>query len=104
MPAPPSQAHIFVCTSDLPPQVAPSCGANGARKILDLLPFLLARAGVEGVRVTACCCLGACGSGANLVIYPEGTFYKGVTPGNIEVLVETHFVQGKPLEALVVAP
>ena len=53
--------------------------------------------------MTACGCLGACGTGANLVIYPEGTFYKGVTPSNIEALVEQHFVVGKPLEELVAA-
>lgn len=103
MPETSTKTHIFVCTSDLPPQIAPSCGANGGRQILDLLPFLLGRAGVRGVRVTACGCLGACGTGANLVIYPEGTFYKGVTPSNIEALVEQHFVVGKPLEELVAA-
>jgi len=70
---------------------------------LDKLPFLLAKLGLRDVRVTGCGCLGACGGGANLVIYPEGVFHRHVTVENIEELVEQHFIAGSPLKELVVA-
>jgi (2Fe-2S) ferredoxin len=103
MPYSSSSTHIFVCTSSLPPELGPSCGAASGAQILDRLPFLLAEQGLSGIRVTACGCLGACGEGANLVVWPEGVFYKGVTLDNLAQLVEQHFVVGEPLAELVVA-
>ena len=103
MPRTSTSSHVFVCTSAIPPELGPSCGAAGGRQILDRLPFLLAERGLAGIRVTACGCLGACGEGANLVVYPEGVFYKNVTLDNLVELVEQHFVRGVPLAELVVA-
>ena len=87
----------------MPPELGPSCGAASSGRILDKLPFLLAKFGLSDVRVTSCGCLGACGGGANLVIYPEGVFYRGVTVDNLEELVEKHFISRQPLKELVVA-
>lgn len=96
------RAHIFVCTSSLPPEVAASCGLEGG-KVLNALPFILAEQGLRGVRVTSCGCLGHCGGGASLVVYPEGVFYQGVTCEQLPELIQKHFVVRRPMAELVVA-
>jgi (2Fe-2S) ferredoxin len=53
------------------------------------------------VRVTACECLGPCFQGANLVIYPDGVWYTGVTPSDVAEIVESHLAQDQPVERLV---
>lgn len=45
-------------------------------------------------------CLGLCRHGPNMMIYPEGTWYCKVGPGDIEEIIETHFVRGEIVERL----
>jgi (2Fe-2S) ferredoxin len=52
------------------------------------------------VAVTACDCLGPCFDGPNLVIYPEGVWYAGVTAADVQEIVERHLVGGAVVERL----
>jgi (2Fe-2S) ferredoxin/2-polyprenyl-3-methyl-5-hydroxy-6-metoxy-1,4-benzoquinol methylase len=54
----------------------------------------------DEVQITACGSLGLCESGPNLVVYPEGVWYSGVTPADIPELVRSHFIEDTPLERL----
>ncbi len=45
-------------------------------------------------------CLGLCRHGPNMMIYPDGTWYCGVQPGDVTEIVETHFVTGCIVERL----
>jgi (2Fe-2S) ferredoxin/SAM-dependent methyltransferase/DNA-binding CsgD family transcriptional regulator len=49
------------------------------------------------VQITACGSLGLCESGPNMVVYPEGIWYGGMTPGDVPELVREHFGNGRPL-------
>lgn len=51
--------------------------------------------------VTECGCLGPYFDGPNLVIYPDGVWYAGVTPADIPELVASHLIGGHPVERLV---
>jgi (2Fe-2S) ferredoxin/predicted O-methyltransferase YrrM len=42
-----------------------------------------------------------CEHGPNLVVYPEGAWYSGVTPADVPELVRSHFQQGIPVARLV---
>lgn len=53
------------------------------------------------VAVTPCGCLGPCFDGPNLVVYPDGVWYAGVTPGDVAELVEQHLVAGEVVARLV---
>lgn len=53
------------------------------------------------VAVTPCGCLGPCFDGPNLVVYPDGVWYAGVTPADVAELVERHLVAGEVVERLV---
>lgn len=52
------------------------------------------------VRVTPCNCLGYCGIGPTMVIYPAGIWYKGVSVDDVDEILEKHIVDGKPVERL----
>jgi len=53
------------------------------------------------IGLTACECLGPCFDGPNMVIYPEGVWYAGVTPSDVEEIVERHLVAGQIVDRLV---
>lgn len=43
-------------------------------------------------------CLRVCKSGPILVVYPEGTYYFGMTADRIPEFVQKHLVEGTPIE------
>lgn len=53
------------------------------------------------VAVTSCGCLGPCFDGPNLVVYPDGIWYAGVTSADVPELVERHLVAGEVVQRLV---
>src|ERR1019366_5795591 len=61
---------------------------------------VVARGLEDEVQVTTCGSLGLCEHGPNLVVYPEGIWYSGVTPADVPEIVRSHFQQGTPVEAL----
>ena len=93
--------HVFVCEQRKPDGV-PCCAARDSAAVLEVLRREVAQHGLsETVQVTACGSLGLCERGPNLVVYPEGVWYSGVTPADVPELVESHFVHGVPVRRLV---
>jgi len=45
-------------------------------------------------------CLGLCDLGPILIVYPEGVFYTKVKSDDIHEIVESHFIENKPVERL----
>jgi (2Fe-2S) ferredoxin len=48
-------------------------------------------------------CLRICAGGPILVVYPEGTWYMGMTEDRIARFVEEHLVNGNPIEEWIFA-
>ena len=46
---------------------------------------------VDYVQVTTCGSLGLCEHGPNMVVYPEGVWYVGVSPEDVPEIVRSHF-------------
>lgn len=44
-------------------------------------------------------CLRICQNGPIMVVYPEGTWYHLVDEAKVEQIIQSHILQGKPLEA-----
>jgi (2Fe-2S) ferredoxin len=95
--------HFFVCQTSRPENgPKPSCAANGSAQLysrlltaLDEHPELAAE-----VAVTACGCLGLCYDGPIIVVYPEVTWYARVGEAELEEIIKTHLIGGKPVERL----
>ncbi|MCW3060372.1 MAG: putative ferredoxin [Capsulimonas sp.] len=78
-----------------------SCGPRGGSAIADAFRAAIARRGwPAGVKVTATGCLTPCLIGPNLVVYPEGVWYSGVSPNDVEEIVATHLDRGAVVERL----
>ncbi len=97
----PFRFHVFVCDQRKPDGV-PCCGARGSGQVLEALRREIIAHGLEDeVQVTTCGSLGLCEHGPNLLVYPEGTWYSGVTPADVAEIVGSHFQQDTPVERLV---
>jgi len=96
----PFRYHVFICDQRKPEGV-PCCAARGSAATIDALRKEIgARDLIDRVQITTCGSLGACERGPNLVVYPEGVWYSGVKPEDVPELVESHFIEGRPLERL----
>jgi (2Fe-2S) ferredoxin/SAM-dependent methyltransferase len=97
----PFRFHVFVCDRQKPEGV-PCCTARGSGQMLEALRREINARGLEDeVQVTTCGSLGLCEHGPNLVVYPEGIWYSGVTPADVPEIVRSHFQEDAPVERLV---
>jgi (2Fe-2S) ferredoxin len=54
----------------------------------------------DKVAITVTACLGPCGTGANVLVYPEGVMYGGVKKEDVGVIFDEHLLGGQPVERL----
>ncbi len=93
--------HIFICTNDKP---APkkSCGSERGMVLVDLFKEKLKEHDDlhKTMRAQKTGCLDVCAFGPGVVVYPEGVFYGGVTPEDVDEIFESHILNDKPVERL----
>ncbi len=58
----------------------------------------------EEVQVIATGCQGFCAEGPIVIVQPDGVLYCKVTPKDVPILVEEHFLKGRPLQKLLYTP
>jgi (2Fe-2S) ferredoxin len=94
--------HVFVCENRRDPDDPRGCcAAKGSEEIRAALKDELARRGLKKVvRANGAGCLDACAFGPSIVVYPEGVWYGGVTVADVAEIVESHLVNGIPVERL----
>jgi (2Fe-2S) ferredoxin/2-polyprenyl-3-methyl-5-hydroxy-6-metoxy-1,4-benzoquinol methylase len=96
----PFRYHVYVCDQKKP-EGAPCCSARGSQKTIDALRAEIAKHSLgDTVQVTTCGSLGLCGRGPNMVVYPDGIWYSGVTPEDVAEIVRMHFGSGLVVERL----
>jgi (2Fe-2S) ferredoxin len=54
------------------------------------------------VAVTPTGCLGPCGMGPSVLVYPEGIMYGNVTVADVSAIFDEHLLGGNPVERLIV--
>lgn len=98
---PDHRARILVCAG------GPCMNAGAA----DLWQHLRARQDSEKLRhrapgMMSCrtSCLGPCALGPVVQVWPEGTYYGGVTLEALDQIIDQHIVGGNPVQALSYAP
>lgn len=100
MPRP--QRHVFVCAQSRPPgHPRGSCGQKGCAEVVDEFMFQFQqRQCFDRVMVTPCGCIGPCGQGPNVLVYPEGVLYTGVAKEDVAAIFDEHLLGGQPVARL----
>jgi (2Fe-2S) ferredoxin len=93
--------HVFLCTG-------PSCcttevGLAAWEKLKQTLKDHNLGSGPSACYRTKVGCLRICQQGPTVVVYPEGTWYHGMTADRIPQFVQQHLVEGRPVEEWVFA-
>lgn len=96
------ERHIFICTNSRPPDNPKGCcAAKGSEAIAAKFKEELHRRGFKGkVRANKAGCLDQCELGPSIVVYPEGVWYGRVTLEDVNEIIESHIIGGKPVERL----
>ena len=94
--------HIFVCSSSrLTGEIKGFCAQNEGLAILEGLVEEVQDRELDGeIMVTNTGCMGLCSMGPIVLIYPQGTWYKKVSPDDIEEIMDA-IEEGTVVERLV---
>ena len=88
------EKHVFVCTS------GKTCTSQDSAATFAFLKDALREAGAaQRVRVNHSGCMGQCGHGPMVVVYPEDVWYDGVDVTVAKCILDEHLLGGVPVEA-----
>jgi len=83
----PYRAHVFVCTNDRR-GARKSCADNNSPLVKSKLKDAVYAKGWKGkVRVSTSGCMGLCRDGSNVMLYPQGVWFSGVLPDDVDEIV-----------------
>lgn len=93
--------HLFVC-------IGPDCvDPERGQETWDYVKRRMKELGLAGpdgpAYRTKVSCFRICIGGPVAVVYPEGTWYRGVTPENAERILQEHIIGGREVPELIFA-
>lgn len=96
--------HIFICENRRDPQSGrPSCGQHDSSELRQKMKQILKEKKLhKQFRANSAGCLDVCQHGPAMVIYPEGIWYGGVCPGDIEEIVDKSILGQQVIERLLI--
>jgi (2Fe-2S) ferredoxin/predicted O-methyltransferase YrrM len=93
--------HVFICNQKKP-EGAPSCTARGSEAVIEALRREIMAQGLgNDIQITTCGSIGLCERGPNMIVYPDGIWYSGLTSENISEIVREHLKGGRVVQRLV---
>jgi (2Fe-2S) ferredoxin len=93
--------HVFLCTG--PNCCTPEEGLAAWEELKKQLKDANLLTGDNACYRTKVGCLRICLHGPTMVVYPEGTWYHGMTKDHIPRFVQEHLIDGKPIEEWIFA-
>ena len=88
--------HVLLCTG--PTCCTPEAGMAAWETLKAQLKEKGLLSGEHACYRTKVGCLRICCHGPTMVVYPEGTWYHGMTADKIPAFVQRHLVEGRPVE------
>jgi (2Fe-2S) ferredoxin len=98
------EKHLFICCNQREVgHPRGCCDPKGQAQLQFLFKQKLALRGFKKrVRANMSGCLDQCEHGPTVVVYPDGVWYGRVTPDDVEEIIDSHIVNGKPVERLLI--
>ena len=91
----PLTKHVLVCGNA-------DCADAGSLALISTLRRLLKATGREKeIRVTKTSCMGRCGEGPTVAVYPDGVWYRGVKETDAKELIDEHLLSDRLVSRLV---
>jgi (2Fe-2S) ferredoxin len=95
------ERHVFVCTnSRAAGHPRGCCSAKGSDALREALKAAARKRLGNKVRINTAGCLDQCEHGITIVVYPEQVWYGFVRMEDVEEIVESHLVNGRPVDRL----
>ena len=91
-----SRRHVFLCTG--PSCCTPEVGLAAWEALKQKIKDAGLSEGEEICQRTKVGCLRICCQGPTMVVYPEGTWYSGMTADRMDRLVLEHLKEGRPIK------
>lgn len=97
--------HVFVCLN-VRDEAHPRgcCSAKGGEDMRNYMKAKAKAMGLKDVRINIAGCLERCEVGPNMVIYPEGVWYRCTEFADIDEVLQKHLVEDQRVERLMVLP
>jgi (2Fe-2S) ferredoxin len=95
------QRHVFLCTG--PNCCTPEVGLAAWDVLKQQIKDQQLGCGPRACNRTKVGCLRICTEGPTMLVYPEGTWYHGMTAEKIPQFVQQHLVEGQPVNEWVFA-
>ncbi len=94
--------HLFFCLNERSNGEA-CCEQHNAFALFDYAKKRVKELGLAGpgkIRVNKAGCLDRCADGPVMVIYPQGIWYTFIDKDDIEEIIQSHLISGRPVERL----
>lgn len=96
--------HIFFCLNERDQQAERPCCAHAGAEQLQAYAKSQAKAkdllGDGKLRINKSGCLDRCELGPVAVVYPEGIWYRYFDKDDIDEIIESHLINGQPVDRL----
>lgn len=91
--------HVFVCTG------GKTCPSQGSLETFFAMKNLVKELNLKHkFRINKAGCMGQCGAGPIVVVYPDSVWYSGVDQEGGRQIVLQHLVEETPVESLLYEP
>ena len=99
------RCHVFCCINERPEgHERGSCSGRGSVRLRNYMKARAKELGLADVRINASGCLDRCELGPMMVIYPDAVWYHYETLADVDEILDSHVMGGRPVARLMLRP